>query len=96
MAWRASLHDGWASAWRGELEQPTPLRDLRASAAGDTLRLSLPVAQVRGSVRLARPFRWGVRVTAPIPGDRLPFDVWSDELTERQSLDARLGVLHRP
>lgn len=94
--WTVSLHDGWASARLGDLDQPQPLRGLRASADGETLRLSLPASALRGQVRFARPFRWSLSAFAQVTGSDRLGDVWTDGLPERQELDSRIGVLHRP
>lgn len=93
--WRASLHDGWASAWRGGDEQPVPLRGLRASIDGDVLRLAVAIEQVRGTLRLGRPSRWTVSVWSHAIGGELG-DVWIDDLPADQQFAPGTGVLHRP
>ncbi len=100
--WRLSLHDGWASAWNGDVERPLAHRGLRASVAGATLRFALPARQVRGHLRLERPFRWAVTSWHAAPSDRDPLRdparlVWMDDAPALPAGHVPgAGVLHRP
>ncbi|HST43147.1 MAG TPA: hypothetical protein VLK58_26715 [Conexibacter sp.] len=97
--WSVQLADGWASAERGDAEQPEAIADVRASASGRTVRLALPAGAVREEVRLGRPFRWQLETwQAPPIGlfDDAPVRAWRDLLPNRQAHVPGAGVLHRP